>query len=406
MPTLLRSAGLLLAVVVVSAAFAAEPTPPATIVLRGPALVAARASLAKADSPLAPSLTLLRAEADKLLELKPASVLDKSGVAASGDKHDYFSFAPYWWPDPAKPDGLPYIQRDGQTNPAARSGTDFAAIARTCNAVETLGLAYWFTGDERYAKKAATLTRTWFLDPATRMNPNLDHAQAIPGLNTGRGIGIIEARHLIGLNDGLALLAGSPAWTESEVKAMRAWLGDYYHWLTTSKNGGTESSEKNNHGSWFDAQATDIALALGRTDEAKKILESVSTKRIALQIEPDGSQPLELKRTRSLNYVLFNIEALVLLARMGEHVDIDLWKFATPDGRSLLAAIRVVAPYADAKKPWLKDDLDVADRDRITPLLAAALPHTDDASFRTLLAQFGHKVDGGDHWRFAAGPLP
>jgi len=377
---------------------------PRTFVFDRDGLLAARQNLARGAVDLAVPLAQLRAEADLLLELKPASVMDKPRIAASGNRHDYFSQAPYWWPDPAKPAGLPYIRDDGRLNPESKSGTDSAAFGRTCRAVETLGLAYWFTGDERYAQKAATLTRVWFLDPGTRMTPNLEHAQAIPGINDGRGIGIIEARHLIVLADGLALLAGSPAWTAADRTAMTAWLSDYYHWLTTSQNGHDESKAAgvyagNNHGSWYDVQVAALALHLGRNDEAKKILAAVPMERVARQIEPDGRQPLELARTKSLNYSFLNLEALVLLARLGETVDLDLWKFSTPDGRSLPAALRYMAPYTDPAKAWPQKDLESADRTRLLPLLAEALRHNEDAGYRDLFTRFGGQPVPGEHWR-------
>jgi hypothetical protein len=284
-------------------------------------------------------------------------------------------------------------------NPESKRGTDSVALSRTCNAVETLGLAFWFTGDERYAQKAVALTRTWFLDPTTRMNPNLEHAQAIPGINNGRGIGIIEARHLINLQDGLALLAGSPAWTVADRAGMTAWLSDYFRWLTTSKNGREEAAAENNHGSWYDAQAVALALGLGRTEEAKRILAAAPLKRIARQVEPDGRQPLEFERTKSLNYSIFNLEALMLLARFGETIGVDLWKFSTPDGRSLGAAVRALAPYADPAKDWPKQDIELADRARIFPLLAGALHYGDDVKFRTPLEKFSRAAAPGEHWR-------
>lgn len=377
---------------------------PRTFAFDRDGLFAARQGLARGVAGLAVPLAQLRVEAEQLLDLKPASVMDKPRIAASGNRHDYFSQAPYWWPDPAKPEGLPYIRDDGRLNPDSKAGTDSAAFGRTCRAVETLGLAYWFTDDERYAQKAATLARVWFLDPATRMTPNLEHAQAIPGINNGRGIGIIEARHLIVLADGLALLAGSAAWTTADRAAMTAWLGDYYHWLTTSQNGRDESKAEgvyagNNHGSWYDVQVATLALHLGRNDDAKKILSAVPAERVARQIEPDGRQPLELARTKSLNYSFLNLEALVLLARLGETVGLDLWKFSTPDGRNLSAALRYVAPYADPAKVWPQKDLETADRTRLLPLLAEALRRGEDAGYRDLFTRYGGQPVPGEHWR-------
>lgn len=387
---------LALALSLVCLARAAEA--PRVFSLRGDTLVAHREKLAAGDPVLAPALARLRADADKLLALKPASVMDKTKTAASGDKHDYYSFAPYWWPDPSKLDGRPYIRKDGENNPDARVGTDSAAFARTCTAVETLGLAYWFTGDARYAEKAAALTRIWFLDTATRMNPNLTYAQAIPGKVEGRGIGLIEARHLCNLTDGLALLAGASAWTDADAKAMRGWLEKYYRWLNTHQNGKDERAEANNHGSWFDVQAAHLALVLGKTADAKKILAEAPTKRLARQIEPDGGQPLELARTNSLNYCLFNLEALTQLARLGRHVGVDLWSATTPDGRGLRAAVRYLAPYADPASKWPKEDIKAADRARIFPLLDEALRQGDDPALRALFEKFSDPKSASARW--------
>lgn len=385
---------------------AAPAEAPGTLAWRGEALLAARQELARGSPDRAGAVERLRAESEKLLTRRPASVLDKTLTAASGDRHDYFSFAPYWWPDPRRPDGLPYIRDDGRVNPASRQGTDRAAFGDTCAAVETLGLAFWFTGDTRYARKAATLTRTWFLDPATRMNPHLEHAQAIPGLNHGRGIGIIESRGLIGLVDGLTLLAGSDAWTPADATALRRWLADYLDWLTTSRHGRDEAAAENNHGSWYDAQVVALALALGRDDDARKLLLAVPARRIARQIEPDGRQPLELGRTKSLGYSLFNLEALLLLARLGERAGVDLWAFSTADGRSLRAALRLLAPYADPRKAWPQQDIESADRRRIPPLLGEALRHGEDALLRDMLTRFGAVAPAGERWRLGTDPRP
>jgi hypothetical protein len=383
----------------------ASSTPAMVYSLPADGLASARDRIARGDPELTPILAHLRADADHALQAKPVSVMDKSRTPPSGDKHDYISQAPYWWPDPSKPDGLPFIRHDGAIYPQSKEATDARPWESMAKAVETLSLAYYFTHHEPYAQHAALLVRTWFLDPATRMNPNLRFGQYVPGLNEGRGEGILEMRGLTFVCDSLALIADSPSWTDADNQAFHRWLAAYLDWLTTSPNGHDEASALNNHGSWYDVQAAHIALVLGQTDFAKKILSDGLEKRIARQIEPDGSEPLELARTKSLGYSLFNLEALCNLAILAEHVKIDWWAYTTKDGRSLRAALRYLAPYADPNKAWIENDLVEGDRAELFPLLAQALRHDDkaasldrdkcvslvgdDQQFRELLEKFG-----------------
>lgn len=331
--------------------------------------------------------------------MRAPSVMDKRLTPASGDKHDYFSYGPYWWPDPTKPDGLPYIRRDGEVNPESDTGTDDLALTRLCGAVETLGLAYWFTGDERFAAKATDFVRVWFLNAATRMNPNFQHAQAIPGISPGRGIGLIESRRLTAINEGLALLSDSSAWTAADRQALDTWLASFYRWLTTSSHGRDEAKAENNHGTWYDVQTAHLALVLGRDDDARVILKAGLTRRLAAHVEPDGSQPHELARTRSLSYSLFNLEALFACATLGSHVGIDWWNFSTKDGRSLHRALSYVAPYADPAKAWPRDDVDRGDRERLLPLLTRFLRQAEDPQLRALLVKHSPDDPATARWR-------
>lgn len=298
-----------------------------------------------------PPLARLRADADKAMRAKPGSVMDKPLLPPSGNRHDYLSLAPYWWPDPSKPDGLPWINRDGATNPQSREGTDTAALSRMCSDIETLALAYHVTGHEPYAAQAMAIARAWFLDPATKMNPHLEYAQGIPGRNTGRGTGIIDTVRLIAVVRAFGWLDGSPSWTKELDGAMKAWFRAYLDWMLTSKNGLSEARAENNHGSWYLAQAAAYALFVGDKIQARKSAE-LGRGRIAAQIEPDGRQPLELKRTKSYSYSLFNLDALFTLAEFGHQVDVDLFGHATNDGRSLRAALDYVAPYFNENMKW------------------------------------------------------
>src|SRR5881394_3259573 len=132
---------------------------------------------------------------ERYLEQPPVTITSASSPRSAGGLHDFFSEGDYWWPDPKNPNG-PYIQRDGMTNP-----DNFVehrrALMRLSVQVPALTAAYLITHDERYAKHAGLHLRVWFIDPATRMNPNLQYAQAIHGITTGRGIGIIDTIHLV-----------------------------------------------------------------------------------------------------------------------------------------------------------------------------------------------------------------
>ncbi len=233
---------------------------------------------------LSAALDKLDRDARKAMSAGPFSVVTKVATPPSGDKHDYMSQAPYFWPNPDSVNGLPYIRRDGERNPEINQITDHRSLDQLESAVETLALAYYFKGDEAYAAKAVSLLRTFFLDPATRMKPNLQYAQFIPGVNTGRGIGLIETRGLTRVVDSVGLLAGSKALTESDRRALQGWFGQFLQWMLESKNGRDEAAAKNNHGTYYDLQVASFALFVGKRELAVQVLKEARQKRIASQI--------------------------------------------------------------------------------------------------------------------------
>jgi hypothetical protein len=367
---------------------AQEPSPNYFGVSPG-ALTKARAGLVPGDKALLPALKTLTDDADDALRLAPPSVIQKSKTPPSGDIHDYLSVAPYFWPDPARSNGLPYIRHDGKVNPESRgSASDHGRVGLMANSVETLALAYYFTGKDAYAQQAAKLLRAWFLEPPTRMNPNLKYAQGVPGVNEGRGTGIIEGRGLAQAADAARLLAGSKAWPRGDDEALKAWLGTYLNWLLTSTNGAHEAAARNNHGTFYDVQAMRLALILGKRDLAKQIAEAAKQKRIAVQIKPDGQQPLELERTASLSYSRLNLEAQFLLATLAEHVGVDLWHYETPDGRSLRKALDYLLPYADTPpRPWPFEQIKHYDHTEFAPILRQAALAYGEPKYEEILAK-------------------
>jgi hypothetical protein len=334
---------------------------PRVFALRPEALREAKARIASSDAAVRPAYDKLLKDADKAMQAPIVAVTDKHTLLPpSGDRHDYYSLSPYWWPDPSKPDGLPYIRRDGETNPESKQDLDQPRVAAMGDNVSTLALAYYLGGNEAYAERAARQVRAWFLDPATRMNPHLRFAQAVRGNPAERGSGIVDTRWFIETADAIGLLEGSRAWTDADQRGMHDWFAAYLKWLRDSPNGQHERAARNNHGSWYAAQTGELALFTGETALARQIA-SGARERIGWQITAEGAQPIEMERTRSLHYSAFNVEALSRLAEMGRHVGVDLWHYQAPQGGSLARAIGHLAPYVDTSLKWPGDQITGVD---------------------------------------------
>ena len=295
-------------------------------------------------------LELIRERADSTMKLGPWSVTFYPSKAPSGDPHDYYSEAPYWWPDPKNPEG-PYIRRDGETNPN-RFVAHKRALLDMVNSVLTLSTAWYVLDDTRYARRAAELVRVWFVDPKTRMNPHLEYAQAIPGRNTGRHSGIIDTRHFVWLLQGLALLREWPGLPDSDRQVVDAWFRQFVDWLMASKHGQREKAGTNNHATWWTAQMMAIASYLGDTAAVRAGCEHFRNHLVPTQIQPDGSCPRELARTRSLHYSAMNLDAYTVICRIARNWGEDLYSFALPNGASVPRAIDFVLPYVLEPSKW------------------------------------------------------
>lgn len=331
--------------------------------------------------------------ADRTLGKPLYSVMSKTLTPDSGDKHDYMSFGPYWWPDPKKEDGLPFINRDGEVNPASRdSRSDRPKLSALTDELKILSMAYYLSEDDKYAERGAALINTWFLDKQTRMNPNLNYGQAIPGRTKGRGIGIIETRKLDKIVDALILFSGSKEFTDDIIRGTKKWLNDYLTWLLTSKNGQDEAKTKNNHGTWYDFQVAALALYCDRKDDALTVFKRVDSLRIPKQIKEDGSQPHELARTRSFDYSKMNIQGFLQLARLAEHLDFDLWN---SNEKRLLKAVLFLEPYSNEEMKWPHKQIKTIRVESLFMVLKLAAPYKNkkiDQSAMGLTSKAGLEI--------------
>ena len=276
----------------------------------------------------------------------PVTVTASSSPRSAGGRHDFFSEGDYWWPDPQHPGG-PYIQRDGMSNP-----DNFVehrrAMIRLSLLVPALAAAYKITKERKYAEHAARHLRAWFIGDATRMNPNLEYAQAIQGRFTGRGTGIIDTLHLVEV----ARAASQLGLASADREGVTRWFAAYLEWMTTHPYGIAERDAKNNHGTCWVEQVAAFAQLTGNSDLTAYCRERFQTVLIPNQEAPDGSFPQELRRTKPYGYSLFNLDAIAAVAQILTTAGDSLWKWQLPDGRGMAKAMAYMYPYMRNKGKW------------------------------------------------------
>ncbi|PKE27866.1 alginate lyase [Rahnella sp. AA] len=345
-------------------------------------LAQTRSRVAEKNSPLLPAYQALLTAADKALQEPVLSVAQKTLLPASGDKHDYYSFGPYWWPNPDTASHLPYIRKDGKTNPDSKTdATDSTRLVRFGDDMRVLGLAYYFSGNRAYAVKTAEMARAWFINRQTLMNPNMAYAQAIPGIVEGRGIGIIDSRVLIDVMDSIELIRPADTLSEADYQAIKRWYGTFSQWLLTSDNGFEESNWHNNHGAFYDAQVVAFSLFSDHPDVAKQQMRVAMLRHLTAQIDRQGYLTAETERTRSWHYTQFALSAFQRLARYGELTGVDLWNSAIDDHK-LEQALTIPARFIDKQAEWPFPELKFEPQEALGNLLAATRAYPKNALFR------------------------
>lgn len=360
---------------------------PDTIVLSPKALKQTRQRVLQRDPALMPAFKFLLKQAGEAMLAPAQSVVLKAAAPPGGDKHDYWSLSPYWWPDPDSRNGLPYIRRDGERNPEADSDKyDRRRLDRMAEDAMTLALAYYLTGSEEFAGKGTALIWSWCCDSVSRTNPNMTFAQARPGIAEGTHTGIIETRELIKVVDAARLLEPSQSWSKAVSRKVEKWFSEYMEWMRTSQFGKQESNMPNNHGTWYDAQLAVFALFTGQTTMARTIVGNNAPRRVIFQMERNGALPAELDRTRSRHYTFFTLEAFFTLAAVGERLGMDIWNWADPaSGVSIRKGFDFAARYIAKTEPWPFGDVGAYDPFAFTPLFHRAAMVYKDKSYLEFL---------------------
>lgn len=326
----------------------------------------------KGESRAVSAVEQLIDSAELYFALEPFHVTEKSLLPPSGDRRDYMTLSPYWWPNPDSEDGLPYVRRDGERNPEVYNFPERENCNTLGRVVRELALLYAITGEERYAERASLFIREWFLDAEHGMNPNMNFAQGIPGRSVGRGSGIIDSRRFSYAVAAVPLLRGSKSWSDEDEKLMREWAKSFLEWMQSSENGMKEMLAKNNHGLWYDAIRLIYLRLLDNEDAILELVEGSLHKRLDAQIAADGTLPKELERTLSLHYSTFALEAIALSdALLSEDME-SLWCYRTESGGSLESVVEYLAPYYLEPENWPHQQIAKFDRERGARILYLA----------------------------------
>jgi len=293
------------------------------------------------------------ASADTLMNKTPRTVTEGECDRSEGGLHDFYSEGDYWWPNPENPDG-PYVRKDGMTNPE-NFVLHRQAMREMSITVATLASAYKLTGKASYAAEAIKHLDAWFLDPETRMNPNMSYAQAIKGRVPGRGVGLIDGIHFVEPAQAIIILAQAGLFDAEHFQAYQQWFSEFLDWVMTHEYGIDERDRTNNHGSCWVLQASIYAKLTDNKEVLSYCRDRYKTVLLPNQMAADGSFHLELSRTKPYGYSLFNMDILASVCHILSTEEENLWLYRLEDGRGMPLGMEFITPFIADKSKWSYD---------------------------------------------------
>lgn len=297
--------------------------------------------------------------ADMYLEIDNPSVMNKSILPPTGDRHDYLSLSRYWWPNPETKDSLPWIRKDGQTNPVTQTAkADRRSIGAMTSSMYYLSLAYYFSDNEVYAQKGISIIKTWFLDEDTRMNPHLTYAQSIPGRSKLRATGILDGRGISQkVLDAVTIFSTYKEWSVNDANQVDIWLNDYLIWLTQSDIGKAGAKQHNNHGSWYRYQVAALSFYLGNDELLQQVIQETKVS-LEGQFDGEGAQTHEIARTKGFFYSCFNLSAITQIYVVAQKSGYPIWDYSSKNGKNIKLGIDYLIPFANGKE-WTHSKYEV-----------------------------------------------
>ncbi|MFA5850985.1 MAG: alginate lyase family protein [Bacteroidales bacterium] len=342
------------------------------------------------DARVVPGINTIIESSEKYFDSRPFNIVtDKKKIAPSKDPRDYMSLSRYWWPDPEKRDGLPYIRFDGKSNPELEE-YDYRKITELETAVSTLGMLYNITGKEKYAKRTSEILREWFLDPVTGMNPNMVYAQHVPGMTFLRGTGILDARSIMYALNGAKLIEGSKFWSTKDKVDLQEWVKAFLYWMQNSTQGQLEMKADNNHGLWYDIIRMGLSYYIDDISQLRSVLENSLYKRLDSQQDKNGSFPEELARTLGLSYSTFVLDAFYEANEIAMKIGTDMWKHTTPNGRSISRGVEFVYPYYLEPQKWPYEQISPFETSRGSMALYIAGLHLNKKEYIDAARKIGY----------------
>ncbi|WWC93015.1 uncharacterized protein L201_007979 [Kwoniella dendrophila CBS 6074] len=265
------------------------------------------------------TITILHELVDEILSTNETYSVTFSPVLCpvekdeGGGKNQLFTVKPYWW---QTEDGK-WEWRDGQRNPECAKPQGQEQLQALAKEVHTLALGLLYITDfERRQEcigKIQTLLKTFFVDPETRMEPQVRFSQCHPGEDPIRGNDafVIAIRFLI-LVDQAIILAGSCI-DSRLVMQVKSWIHEQAEWMLTSEQGLKAKSSRKPL--WYYVILS-CHLRLS-SDE-----ESITQAKIAfgewMNVYPTAEKAFEneLKHDNRRHRCLFTLEPIFLLASL------------------------------------------------------------------------------------------